>query len=201
MAESCGLIVPLGNWVIDAAIRQVADWMQSARTMPVAINLSAYQLNQTDLLQRISSALERHQVPADLIMLEITESVVMQNAESSLELMNRLTEIGIRFSIDDFGTGYSSLSYLRRFVTSQLKIDRSFILDMEHSEDARAIVGAIVQLAHALGMRVVAEGVENRAQYRYLQTLGCDEIQGFLFSRPVPANEISAMNTTLAGDV
>lgn len=200
LAENCGLIVPLGNWVIDAAIRQVADWMQSARTMPVAINLSAYQLNQSDLLQRISAALERHQVPAELIMLEITESVVMQNAESSLELMKRLTEIGIRFSIDDFGTGYSSLSYLRRFVTSQLKIDRSFILDMEHSEDARAIVGAIVQLAHALGMRVVAEGVENRAQYRYLQTLGCDEIQGFLFSRPVPANEISAMNTTLAGD-
>jgi len=199
LAENCGLIVPLGNWVIDAAIRQVADWMQSARTMPVAINLSAYQLNQSDLLQRISAALERNQVPAELIMLEITESVVMQNAESSFELMKRLTEIGIRFSIDDFGTGYSSLSYLRRFVTSQLKIDRSFILDMEHSEDARAIVGAIVQLAHALGMRVVAEGVENRAQYRYLQTLGCDEIQGFLFSRPVPANEISAMNPTLAG--
>jgi EAL domain-containing protein (putative c-di-GMP-specific phosphodiesterase class I) len=161
LAEHCGLIVPLGNWVIDAAIKQVSDWVQSDRFLPVAINLSAYQMNQPDLLQRITEALDQYQVPAELIMLEITESVIMQNAESSLELMKRLTDIGIRFSIDDFGTGYSSLSYLRRFVTSQLKIDRSFILDMEHSEDARAIVGAIVKLAHALGMRVVAEGVEN----------------------------------------
>lgn len=200
LAEHCGLIVPLGNWVIDAAIRQVADWMQAGRDLPVAINLSAHQLNQPDLLQRITEALNRHQVPAELVMLEITESVIMQNAASSLELMKQLTDIGIHFSIDDFGTGYSSLSYLRRFVTSQLKIDRSFILDVEHNEDARAIVGAIVKLAHALGMHVVAEGVENRAQYHYLQTLGCDQIQGFLFSRPVPSSEIAAMGDTLAGD-
>ncbi len=200
LAEHCGLIVPLGNWVIDAAIRQVADWMQAGRDLPVAINLSAHQLNQPDLLQRITEALNRHQVPAELVMLEITESVIMQNAASSLELMKRLTDIGIHFSIDDFGTGYSSLSYLRRFVTSQLKIDRSFILDVEHNEDARAIVGAIVKLAHALGMHVVAEWVENRAQYHYLQTLGCDQIQGFLFSRPVPSSEIAAMGDTLAGD-
>lgn len=199
LAEHCGLIVPLGNWVIRAAIRQVAEWMKSGKTIPVAINLSAYQLNQPDLLQRLSSTLDKFQIPAGLVMLEITESVVMENAESSLELMNRLTAIGIKFSIDDFGTGYSSLSYLRRLVASQLKIDRSFILDLEQSEDARAIVGAIVMLAHALGMQVVAEGVENRAQYHYLQTLGCDQIQGFLFSRPVPSCEIAAMGETLAG--
>lgn len=197
LAEQCGLIVPLGNWVIRAAIKQMADWIKSGKTIPVAINLSVYQLNQPDLLQRLSSTLDKFQIPAGLVMLEITESVVMENAESSLELMNRLTAIGFKFSIDDFGTGYSSLSYLRRLVTSQLKIDRSFILDLEQSEDARAIVGAIVMLAHALGMRVVAEGVENRAQYHYLQTLGCDEIQGFLFSKPVPPDEIMAMSPTL----
>ncbi len=191
VAEHCGLIIPLGNWVINAAVKQVAEWLRMEMAVPVAINLSAYQLIQPDFLANITNTIREFQVPPEMIMLEITESVAMQHAAASLELMRSLKEIGIKLSIDDFGTGYSSLSYLRRFTVNQLKIDRSFILDLAQSEDARAVVGGIVKLAHALGIRVVAEGVENKAQYLYLKALECDEIQGYFFSRPIPAQNIS----------
>jgi diguanylate cyclase (GGDEF)-like protein len=197
VAEHCGLIIPLGNWVIRAAIRQAAEWRIAGMAVPVAINLSAYQLIRSDFLPNIVRTLEEFQVPPELVMLEITESVAMQHAAATLELMQRLNEIGIKLSIDDFGTGYSSLSYLRRFTVSQLKIDRSFILDLALSEDARAIVGGIIKLAHALGLRVVAEGVENQAQYLYLKALECDEIQGYFFSRPLPARSISSKMLSL----
>ncbi len=187
VAERFGLIGALGNWVIDEACRQIRCWLDQGLRVPVAINLSVHQLRQPDLEVRIRQALIDHQVDPRLLICEITESVAMENTQASMRVFEQLAAIGVQLSIDDFGTGYSSLSYLRKLPASQLKIDRSFVQDLDKSADARAIVEAVVRLAHALDLDVVAEGVETRAQQCVLLELGCDELQGFLFARPMPA--------------
>ena len=191
VAERFGLISPLGYWVIDEACRQMRAWLDEGLRVRVAINLSVHQLRQEDLVPRIEKALARHRLDPQLLTFEITESVAMEDAESTLRVFERLGRIGVRVSIDDFGTGYSSLSYLRQLRTSELKIDRSFVHDLETSADARAIVDAVVKLAHSLGLKVVAEGVETSGQRDVLKALNCDELQGYLFARPMPPTVMS----------
>lgn len=191
IAERFGLINAMGNWVIDEACRQMQAWARDGVRMCVAINLSVHQLRQDDLVERIRAALWRHQIDASQLMCEITESSAMDDIEISQRAFDGLAHIGVFLSIDDFGTGYSSLSYLRQLPARQLKIDRSFVHDLEASDDARAIVAAVVQLAHALGLRVVAEGVETEAQRDILLGLGCDELQGFFFAKPMAADVLA----------
>ena len=190
LAERYGLICKLGDWVIDDACRQVEQWQAAGVRMNVAINLSVHQLREKDLVERIEQALLRHDIDADQLLCEITESVAMGDVKATQTAFSGLAHIGVLLSIDDFGTGYSSLSYLRRLPARQLKIDRSFVMDLETSGDARAIVSAVVHLAHDLGLGVVAEGVETIGQRDVLAGLDCDELQGYLFAKPMPAREV-----------
>jgi diguanylate cyclase (GGDEF)-like protein len=195
VAERFGLIGALGTWVLEEACRQARAWMDAGVEIAVAVNVSVHQLRQADLEAKVRHALSAHQIPPRLLVLEITESVAMENIEASLKVFDMLDGIGVQLSIDDFGTGYSSLSYLRRLPASQLKIDRCFVRDLDAvglGQDARAIVEAVVRLAHALNLTVVAEGVETEAQAQVLRELGCDELQGFLFARPMPEFELLA---------
>ena len=190
IAERFGFINTLGNWVIDEACRQMEAWARVGVHMRVAINLSVHQLREAELVARIEGAMERHGVQAHQLLCEITESVAMQDFNATQRTLDELGRIGVFLSIDDFGTGYSSLSYLRQLPARQLKIDRSFINDLEQSSDARAVVDAVVRLAHALGLRVVAEGVETAAQRDILLRLGCDELQGYFFAQPMSADKL-----------
>jgi diguanylate cyclase (GGDEF)-like protein len=192
VAERFGLIIILGDWVIDEACRQIAEWRGQGLKLRVAINLSVQQLRQPEaLLLRLEQALGRHELDASQLSCEITESVAMEDATATERVLQRLGELGVSLSIDDFGTGYSSLAYLRRLPVSQLKIDRSFIQDLETSADARAIVKAVIELAHALSLEVVAEGVETPGQAAELRAKRCDKLQGFLFARPMPAEALT----------
>ena len=190
LAERSGLIGPLGNWVIEAACKQARVWRDSGLRMRVAINLSAHQMRQDDLAERIADALRRHRIHPSLLTCEITESAAMEDTGTTQETFRRLGELGTHLSIDDFGTGYSSLSYLRQLPAEELKIDMSFVKDVDRSPDARAVVDAVVKLAHALGLKVVAEGVETPRQQQALVELGCDELQGFLFAKPMTARAL-----------
>jgi diguanylate cyclase (GGDEF)-like protein len=196
LAERFGMIVRLGDWIIDEACRQIADWRADGLTMNVAVNLSVMQLRDNGLAVCIADALRRHDVPAERLMCEITESVAMEDIRATQRTFDDLARIGVFLSIDDFGTGYSSLSYLRQLPARQLKIDRSFVRELESKEDARAVVGAVIQLAHALGLRVVAEGVEFAGQRDILLAMGCDELQGFLFAKPMRAGELETWLTS-----
>jgi diguanylate cyclase (GGDEF)-like protein len=190
IAERYGLVGALGNWVIEDACRQAGVWRERGLKMRVAINLSAYQMRQDDLVERLCRALARHKVEPSRLTCEITESVAMEDTQVTQRTFARLGKAGIHLSIDDFGTGYSSLSYLRQLPASELKVDRSFVMDLEASADARAIVDAVLKLAHAIGLKVVAEGVETQRQRDILLELGCDEFQGFLFARPMSARAL-----------
>ena len=193
VAERFGIITTLGDWVIDEACRQMAAWRDEGLRLRVAINLSVQQLRQPEaLLQRLQQALQRNQLDASQLSCEITESVAMEDAAATERVLQRLGELGVSLSIDDFGTGYSSLAYLRRLPVSQLKIDRSFVQDLETSADARAIVKAVIELAHALGLEVVAEGVETEGQAAVLRAKHCDKLQGYLFARPMAADALVA---------
>ncbi len=192
LAERFGLIGRLGAWVINEACRQTAEWGRSGMRMRVAINLSVHQLRESGLAERIEHALQFHGLDASQLLCEITESVAMEDIKATQRTFEGLARIGVFLSIDDFGTGYSSLNYLRQLPAQQLKIDRSFVNDLEDSEDARAVVSAVVSLAHALGLRVVAEGVETMGQRDILLAMDCDELQGFFFARPMPADSLLA---------
>jgi EAL domain-containing protein (putative c-di-GMP-specific phosphodiesterase class I) len=192
LAERFGLIGPLGNWVIDQACRQIAAWEKSGVRMRVAVNVSVYQLRENGLAGRIADALSRHGAGSDLLLCEITESAAMEDLQATQHTFEELKRIGVFLSIDDFGTGYSSLSYLRQLPARQIKIDRSFVGDLEHSSDARAVVDAVIHLAHALGLCVVAEGVETAGQHDILLSMGCDELQGYFYSGPIDADTLLA---------
>jgi EAL domain-containing protein (putative c-di-GMP-specific phosphodiesterase class I) len=159
--------------------------------MRVAVNLSAQQLRQASLPAHIAAALAKHQINPDLLTCEITESVAMEDTEATLRLFNELAAVGVHISIDDFGSGYSSLAYLRKLPATELKIDRGFVLDLEHSEGARKIAEAVVHLGQALNMKVVAEGVETDGQFQILRRLGYDQVQGFLFAKPMTATALA----------
>jgi diguanylate cyclase (GGDEF)-like protein len=187
VAEETGLIVPIGQWVLNEACAQVRQWQidsPSHRSLSLSVNLSARQVAQPDLLQRIKDALETSKLNPHCLKLEITESVVMENAEAAAQMFKQLRSLGVQLSIDDFGTGYSSLSYLHRFPLNYLKIDRSFVMRLTTDND-NAIVRTISTLARNLGMEVIAEGIETEEQFQQLKLLGCEYGQGYLFSRPV----------------
>ena len=190
LAEDTGLIIPIGAWVIQEACSQNKAWQKAGMSrMRVAVNISGVQFRQKDLLDTIASALAESGLAPECLEIEITESVVMQNASEAIVTLEKLYAMGVHVSIDDFGTGYSSLSYLKRFPIDKLKIDRSFIRDISSDMDDAAIVRATIGLAHNLRLRVVAEGVETADQLQFLRSLGCDEYQGFYKSHPLPAAE------------
>ena len=195
VAERFGLIGAVGEWVLDETCRQIRAWEVAGLRMRIAVNLSAHQLRQDDLVQRIRRTLKRHRVDAALLTFEITESVAMEDTNATLRSFAQLARAGASLAIDDFGTGHSSLAYLRTLPARQLKIDRSFVSDLGVSGDAMAVVDAVIRLAHALGLRVVAEGVETERQRDILQTLGCDEFQGYLFARPMDAEHLALWAT------
>ena len=187
VAEETGLIIPIGEWVLRRACADAVAWPDG---MKVAVNLSPAQFRSRSLVQTIFNAFATAGLSPDRLELEITETVLMQHTESTIEMLNQLRKIGVRIAIDDFGTGFSSLGYLRSFPISKLKIDRSFIRDLPDDADALAIVRAVVGLANSLGIVSTAEGVETEEQYEALRELGCSEMQGFLLSRPCPVGEV-----------
>ena len=182
VAEDSGFIVALGDWVLGQAVRQSAAWLARGLTVPVAINVSALQFQQPQFVERVAAVLAAHQLPAQLLELELTESILVRDADEALQRLQALARIGVRLSIDDFGTGYSSLAYLKRFPIDKLKIDRSFISGLPGDDSDGAIVVAILQMAAALGKKVIAEGVESEGQRQFLLDNGCHEFQGYLFA-------------------
>ena len=193
IAEDCGLILPIGEWVLRTAVRQMSEWMKSGLTsMAVAVNLSAIQFRRADLPELVSSVLDEFGLPPECLELELTEGVAMENPLAAIEMMNLLHARGIRMSIDDFGTGYSSLSYLKRFKVYKLKIDQSFVRDISCDPEDEAIVDAIIGMSKSLGLQTIAEGVETAEQLAFLRSKGCNEVQGYFFAKPMPAEEFEA---------
>ncbi len=187
MAEETGLIIPLGEWVLKAACYEAVDWPDHIK---VAVNLSPAQLNNRNLLNVVIAALAESGMPARRLQLEITETVLLQNTFATLATLHELRKLGVQIALDDFGTGYSSLSYLRSFPFDKIKIDQSFIQDLSNGSEPVAIVQAVANLAKCLNMTSTAEGVETQQQMDILQSMGCTEMQGYLFSRARPAKEI-----------
>src|SRR5690606_15336236 len=194
LAEETGLIGAIGEFVLRRAANQACEWRDMGLgDIRVSVNVSVHQLRQGNLTTLVQGVLEETGLPAHLLELELTESQLLDNVESVLHTLNQLRLLGVKLAIDDFGTGYSSLSYLKRFPVDYLKIDRTFVRDLtEHGEDA-AITRAIIAMAHSLELKVVAEGVEEQQQLDFLKSQGCDEIQGFLISRPVEAQPFATL--------
>ncbi|MDR2015972.1 MAG: EAL domain-containing protein [Azoarcus sp.] len=188
LAEESGLIISIGTWVLRTVCRQIHVWREAGLpVVPIAVNLSAQQFLQSDLSTLVSDSLKADDIDPGLLELELTESVLIRNVERTIDILSNLRQMGISLSIDDFGTGYSSLSYLKQFKVNLLKIDKSFIADIQDTNTGGTIAIAIIGLAHALGIKVIAEGVETEEQRRFLLDHGCDLFQGYLFSHPVPA--------------
>ena len=193
LAEETGLIQPLGQYVIEHAIKQTRQWNQQGHDLSVGINLSLRQFMQADLVDQIKLLIEKYQIDPGNIDLEITETIVMQDAGNSINKMHHLKELGIKLSMDDFGTGYSSLSYLNQFPLDILKIDRSFVKDIAGNKGDGAIARAVIAMAHSMNLKVVAEGVETEEQFEFLKAHDCEVIQGYLISRPVPPQEFELL--------
>jgi diguanylate cyclase len=198
LAEDSGLIAPIGEWVLEQACKQNRLWHDASTRLRVAVNISAVQLQRNGLVATVERALAQSGLEARYLELEITETAVMENAPEAIEMLETLSRMGIRLSVDDFGTGYSSLSYLKRLPLNTLKIDRSFVRDISSDPNDANIVQAVVALARGLGMTVTAEGVETHAQLEYLRSLGANEYQGYLFSKPLPASEFARLLTDAA---
>ncbi|MVV49848.1 bifunctional diguanylate cyclase/phosphodiesterase [Pseudomonas sp. PB120] len=193
LAEKTGLIIAIGDWVLNEACRQMREWYVLGYTdWRIAVNLSALQFCHAGLVQSVAKALATHHLPANSLTLEITETTAMSDADASMTVLQELSEMGVDLSIDDFGTGYSSLMYLKRLPANELKIDRGFVRDLERDSDDAAIVSAIVALGQALGLRIVAEGVETDVQQDFLTQLGCDSLQGYWLGHPLPADRFMA---------
>jgi EAL domain-containing protein (putative c-di-GMP-specific phosphodiesterase class I) len=186
LAEETGMIVPIGGWVLEEACRQAATWPGNGKAPAVSVNLSARQLSRPDLVETVGAALEHSRLDPDRLWLEITESVLMDDADTAVAALERLRALGVHLCIDDFGTGYSSLAYLRRFPVDALKVDRSFVAGLGEDPEDSAIVEAVVSMAHSLRLSVVAEGVETDKQLARLRALGCELAQGYYFAAPVP---------------
>ena len=190
VAEDTGLILAIGEWVVDEACAQLHRWAQGEKTchLTLSVNVSAKQFHQADFVEKIKAAVSRHAVNPMLLKLELTESALLDHVEDTIQIMNALKEVGVRFSLDDFGTGYSSLQYLRLLPLYQLKIDRSFVRDIAAKGSDQAIVRTIIAMAHTLNLNVIAEGVETQAQQGILLDSGCVHYQGYLFGKPLPAD-------------
>jgi len=196
MAEETGLIVPLGRFVLDQASRQVRSIRDRLGVdLPISINLSSRQFQDRELVQHVTTALESSELPADLLKFEITESMVMADLAGAREVMTKLNRLGVHLSIDDFGTGHSSLAYLKQFPVHEVKVDRCFVQDIAHNPVDSAIVRAILDLANAIGLSAVAEGVETAEQVAQLRRLGCQVGQGTFFAPPLCAEEFDELLT------
>jgi EAL domain-containing protein (putative c-di-GMP-specific phosphodiesterase class I) len=195
LAESTGLILPLGDWVLETACRQLAAWANHAETaeISIAVNISGLQLRQPDFVKTVLAILDRTGANPQHLDLELTESMLVENVEDVIGKMTKLKSHGVRFSVDDFGTGYSSLAYLKRFPLDQLKIDRSFVRDILVDACSGTIAQTIISLGRAMGLSVIAEGVETEEQRDLLARLGCDAFQGYLCSRPLPMGNFLAL--------
>ena len=193
VAEETGCIVQMGRWLAETAAAQAAQWLNAGRECQVAINVSALEFAQPDFVQQVAGVLQRLGLPAHLLELELTESILIRDVNEAQAKLHALQALGVHLSLDDFGTGYSSLTYLKRFVVQRIKIDRSFVQSLPDNATDQAIVEAIVRMGHALKMQVVAEGVEHAPQLEWLHTIGCDQYQGFLYSRAVPAAEMARL--------
>ena len=192
LAESSGLILPIGEWVLNTACSQARSWAdEGLLKVPVAVNVSAVQFRQSEFCELIKEALSNSGLPAKYLELELTESLLLTNQDVMLSVLQQLKKMGLNLAIDDFGTGYSSLSYLRQFSVNKLKIDRSFIREITTSADDAAITTAVINMAKSLKLTVIAEGVEDRSQFEFLRSLKCDQIQGYYISKPATATEIA----------
>ncbi len=190
LAEQTGVIQPLTRWVLNTAITQCADFLQQGMAIRMGINLSARNLQEKELSQYLINLVKENNVPPDLIVLEITESAMMEDRDHALKVLCELDDIGFRISIDDYGTGYSSLAYIRQLPVKEIKIDRSFVMDMIEQKDDMMIVRTTIDMSHNLGLEVVAEGVENQEALDELKNMGCDVAQGYFLSRPVPVSDL-----------
>ncbi len=194
VAEQTGMIIEIGDWVLTRACQQIQEWQEEGLPLiPVSVNLSPMQFRRRDIRNHIQQALAGSGVSPEYLVLELTEGTVMEEVEESVRMLSQLSRLGVGLCIDDFGTGYSSLSYLKRFPIDKLKIDKSFVSDIPDDPDDMAITAAVIDMGHNLNLRIVAEGVETREQLQFLRQRGCQEMQGFLFSRPVPADEMAEM--------
>jgi diguanylate cyclase (GGDEF)-like protein len=201
LAETTGLIVPMGNWVLRTACGQLARWQGQGIWIHVAVNLSVKQFYGTDFLQEVEETIKEHPIDPQYLTLELTESLLMENPEQAIEILDQLMALGLRVSLDDFGRGYSSLTYLKRLPLHELKLDRSFIKDLSSNVEDQALVTTVMYLAHEFGLQVVAEGVEEEAQLAMLTRLGCDDYQGNFFSRPVGVEDLAPLLSALRGGV
>jgi EAL domain-containing protein (putative c-di-GMP-specific phosphodiesterase class I) len=194
LAEEIGIIVPIGRWVLRQACAQNMAWQRCGlRPVSMAVNLSPRQFADKQLLQDIDEALAASGMSATLLQLEVTESMVMRNVSRAIKVLDAIQSRGIRLAIDDFGTGYSSMSLMKQFPIDTIKIDRSFVRDLPDDSEDQAIAQAIIRMGKALGMTIVAEGVETAEQHAFLRHHGCDEMQGYLFSKPLPANKMAEL--------
>ncbi|MCU1428396.1 MAG: hypothetical protein JWL83_2396, partial [Actinomycetia bacterium] len=202
LAEQSGLITEIGRWVLERACTDRRRWKNGHETdtMTMSVNVSAYQLMSPDYAATVAAVLFGTDTDPKLVTLEVTESVFVQDSERALVVLNELKHLGVNLALDDFGTGYSSLTYLKRFPIDIVKIDQGFVADLQHDEASHAIVNAVIELAHTLGMVVVAEGVETAEQHRQLAMLGCDFCQGFYFAHPTPADDIDTLLHGHAGE-
>ena len=201
VAEDSGFIVALGDWVLAQAVRQCAAWLARGLQVPIAVNVSALQFRQPQFVERVAAVLAGCGLPAPLLELELTESILVRDADEALQRLQALARLGVRLAIDDFGTGYSSLAYLKRFPIGKLKIDRSFVQGLPRDESDRAIVAAILQMAGALGLKVIAEGVETESQRQFLLDSGCHEYQGFLYAPALDCRSFEQRLRRVHGDV
>lgn len=195
LAEEIGMIVPIGQWVLETACAQLKAWQQQADSQHLflAVNVSAIQFHRLDFVDQVKKIIQQYAIDPRHLKLELTESVLLNDIDRIVVTMNALNEIGIQFSLDDFGTGYSSLQYLKRLPLAQLKIERSFTRDISTDSDDEAIINAIIAVAHSLGLNVIAEGVETEQQRQLLLKKGCKSYQGYLFGKPVPIEQFEAL--------
>jgi EAL domain-containing protein (putative c-di-GMP-specific phosphodiesterase class I) len=200
IAEASGLIVPIGEWVLERACAQAAEWRKAGLPrIPIAVNVSGVQFHRQDLCDVVRRNLEAFELDSSALHIEITETAIVAARERAIALLMQLRELGVRVALDDFGTGYSSLSYLKSFPIDMVKIDRSFVAEMLTDHRTASIVEAIVSMTRILGLSVVAEGVEDQAQFAFLQRVGCDAVQGFYVSGAVPADQFATLLRELEG--
>jgi EAL domain-containing protein (putative c-di-GMP-specific phosphodiesterase class I) len=194
VAETNGMIVPIGEWVLRTACLHARSWHDRGNPIPVAVNVSAVQFRQAGFCDLVKDVLDQSGLDPEFLELEITESLLLATEDMRFEVLGRLKTLGVKLAIDDFGTGFSSLSYLKQLPVSKLKIDRSFVNDLQHNPNDEAITAAIIQMAKCLHLKVTAEGVENENQLRVLRAQGCDDVQGFLFSKPLRPDQMDFSN-------